>query len=236
MGKGAISYELYDNDAPKAMYYQPTTGTFILGVDPSGGYASSKERTTDPTWPGLPTEAEAYDMALGLFPEFGLKESDFYHENGKLSYTVSNKSLGWFDPATQTRRREPTTITLKFYRDIGGHRVGSSGQGGCALFEFGPRKKLMSAEWRMRVAQPWKEMPLKCRKKVMSDITEGKAYAKAPEIRGESLTIQRIEIRPHEGGSSYAQEFFYPMYQVFGLLVTGDKKQEITLTIPALRD
>jgi hypothetical protein len=233
LSPGAASYEDYNEKAPKALYYQPASGTFILGLDPSGGFSTFAERVND-DWPGLPNAEEAYDMALALFPKVGLKAEDFAADSsGRLVYTVSNKFLGWLDAKQDRRRREPTTITLKFYRKIGGHRVASSGQGGCALFEFGPHKKLMSVEWRMHSAEPLGEVRLKGSKAILADIKKGRSYGSKAELNGDVLTIKRVEIRPHEGRRA-GQEVFYPLYEASGTLTKGAESAEVSLLIPAL--
>jgi hypothetical protein len=234
LGPGAASYEDYSQNAPRALYYQPATGTFVLGLDASGGFSTFAERGND-DWPGLPSPDEAYGMALALFPKVGLKPEEFSAgEAGRLYYTVSNKFLGWFDAKRNARRREPTTITLKFYRKIGDNRVASSGQGGCALFEFGPHKRLMSVEWRMRQAIPLEEVSLKGKSEVLSDIKGGRSYSEHDAIVGEALTVKSVELRPHEGNVQ-ADAVFYPLYEVIAVLKRPDASQEVKLIVPAVR-
>jgi hypothetical protein len=234
LGEGVASYEDYDQNAPKALYYQPMTGTFILSVDSSGGFSTFAERVND-NWPGLPTADEAYDLALALFPEMGLDPADFFKDGkGRLEFTVSNNFLGWLDAKTDKRRREPTTITLKFYRQIGEHRIASSGQGGCALFEFGPHKKLMSVEWRLHKAEPSGTEDLKSSEMIIADIQAGKAFGRGGSLAGETLTITDIAIRPFEG-SAKGQAIFYPFYELTGTLTPSEDGKAVSLWLPALR-
>ena len=234
LGPGVASYEDYNQNAPKALYYQPATGTFVLGLDASGGFSTFSERVND-DWPGLPSPGEAYEMALALFPKVGLRPEEFSAgEASRLYYTVSNKFLGWFDAKRNARRREPTTITLKFYRKIGENRVASSGQGGCALFEFGPRKKLMSVEWRLRQAVPLEEVSLKGKNEVLSDLKGGRAYSEHDSLVGEALTVKSVQLRPHEG-SGQADAIFYPLYEVIAALKKPETSQEVKLIVPAVR-
>jgi hypothetical protein len=176
----------YENDKIPPLYFATGDGKRHLGIAPSFGYVEYRDSTVEGSvgqrCVGVPTDEEAYPLALGYLRKFGIDRSQLASKPSTNAYTGKDdlgirreiRSRDWIDKKTRETVEDVYGRGIFFVRRIDGLDVEGIVKGGVYIC-FGEHSKISELKITWRGLEPFELRPTVTPDQIVAEIRLGHA-------------------------------------------------------------
>jgi len=231
----------------EVQYQEPQLEKPVLGkslrISPANGYISyfnpKAEALPRSRVEGVPSEAEALDLAARLLPKLGINEVDLAHKPDakQLEYLKASRTIGRFVKGGKEPVEQVIVRGVILFRQMNG--VAFSGQGDCGglRVEFGNNAQIKELALTWRNLKPDKTVSLARLDQTIQRIKGGKAVIRLPEpfinpalIKKLTVTDARLYYFAFDGNDR--QKTVYPYVMLTANADMGFTNQVVWLNCP----
>lgn len=227
--KGESDYE--------SLYFAPrwTAGSLYL----RNARAFERDDRGHPMPPKLPSDDEAYSLAIEWMKRLGFDENLFFVEtNGtpRLQHQIGYSRVGYLDRDSRERVWVYLSKTLLFRRQVNGYAAFNDGVGGSLSLHFVGDGELARAIWSVRPVKEYQDLPLLTREQVVQALHRGYGQIIVPMPQYDALHIESAEVLYYEKMDHRTTDWCIPILSLTCSLSSGDSEDEILhVFLPALR-